>query len=147
MKRLVLFLLVVLAAAVSAYGLTYYLRTRQPEDQWVWLHREFHLNAAQLARVRALHEGYQPVCADHCRRIMAAQQRLAALDRSGRKNTPEFVATLDQWEGVKRECQESTLRHLQAVAIAMNPDDGRHYLAMMVPRVVRSDHLEPLGLR
>ncbi len=147
MKRLALFLVVVLAAAVSAYGLTYYLRTRQPEDQWVWLHREFHLNAAQLVRVRALHEAYQPICADHCRRIMAAQQRLAALDRSGRKNTPEFVATLNQWEGVKRECQETTLRHLQAVATAMSPDDGRHYLALMVPRVVRSDHLEPLGLR
>jgi DNA-binding GntR family transcriptional regulator len=147
MKRLALFLVVVLAAAVSAYGLTYYLRTRQPEDQWVWLHREFHLNAAQLARVRALHEAYQPICADHCRRIVAAQQRLAAIDRSGRKNTPEFVAALNQWEGVKHECQETTLRHLQAVATAMNPDDGRNYLALMVPRVVRSDHLEPLGLR
>ncbi len=147
MRRLALFLVVLVAAAATAYGVTYYLRTRQPEDQWVWLRREFHLNDRQLARIHALHEAYQPVCADHCSRILSARQRLDALGRSSRKDTPEYVATIDRWEGVKRECQEATLHHLAAVAAAMAPDDGRRYLAMMVPRVIHSDHLEPLGIR
>ncbi len=147
MRRLAPHLFLLLAAAVTAYGLTYYLRTRQPENQWTWLRREFHLSDQQLARIRALHDAYQPICADHCGRILAAREHLAALDRSGRKDTPEYVATLDRWEGVKRECQEATLHHLETVAAVMNTGDGRRYLAMMVPRVIRSEHLEPLGIR
>jgi len=147
MKRLGLYLLFLVAAAVTAYGVTCYLRTRPPEDQWVWLRREFHLSDPQFARIHALHATYQPVCADHCSRILAVREHLAALDRNGGKDTPEYAGTLDRWEGVKRECQEATLRHLQAVAAVMNPADGSRYLGMMVPRVIHSDHLEPLGIR
>jgi hypothetical protein len=147
MKRLAPFLLLVVAVAAATYGVTCHLRTRQPEDQWIWLRREFHLSDQQFARIAALHEAYQPICADHCRRILTARQRLAALDRTGRINTPDYVAILDQWEAVKRECQKATFHHIQAVAAAMNPDDGRRYLGMMVPRVGRSDHLGPLGVR
>ncbi len=147
MKRPALYLLCLLMAAVTAYGLTVYLRTRRPEDQWVWLRREFHLNDGQFARVQALHEAYQPVCADHCSRILAARQRLAELARAGRTNTTDYVATLARWEDVQRECEQATLRHLEAVAAVMNSADGRRYLGMMVPRVIHSDHREPLGIR
>ncbi len=146
MRRLAAYLLILIAAAAAGYGVTVYLRTRQPEDQWVWLRREFHLDAVQLARIRALHDGYQPVCADHCSRIMAARQRLAELEGAGRRDTPEYAATLRAWEGVKHECQEATLRHLETVAAVMNPGDGRRYLALMTPRVIQSDHRAPLEI-
>jgi hypothetical protein len=148
MRRLSSFLALVVAVAATAYGLTYYYSaSRQPEDQWTWLRREFHLDGAQLVRIKALHEAYQPVCADHCSRIMAARERLAGLDQAGRRNTPDYLATLGEWEAVKRECNEATFRHLQAVAAVMSPAQGRRYLDMMGPRIVRADHIGPLGIR
>ena len=146
MRRLALHLLVLVAVTAAGYGVTVYLRTRQPEDQWVWLRREFHLDAGQLARIRALHDDYQPVCADHCSRILAARRRLAELEGAGRRESPEYAATLRVWDGVKQECQEATLRHLETVAAVMNPGDGRRYLALMTPRVIHSDHRAPLGI-
>ncbi len=148
MRRLSWFLALIAAVAVSAYGVTYFLASSQPaEDQWTWLRREFHLNDAQLARIRALHEAYQPVCADHCSRIQAAREHLAQLEQAGQKDTPDYLKTLNEWEAVKHDCNEATFRHLQAVAAAMDPADGRRYLGMMVPRIVRSDHLGPPGIR
>jgi len=146
MRRLALYLVLLCAAATAGYGLTHYLRSRQPEDQWVWLRREFHLDDRQLARIRSLHDAYQPICADHCSRILAARQRLAELESAGRRDTPEYAATLRAWDGIKHECQEATLRHLETVAAVMNPGDGRRYLALMTPRVIHSDHRAPLGI-
>jgi len=148
MRRLAAFLVLIVAVAAGAYGVTWYVNSsRPPEDQWTWLRREFDLSPAQLARIQALHEAYQPVCAGHCSRIMAAQARLAALTRAGRQDTSEYRATLDQWETVKHECNAATLQQLQAVSAVMNPAEGRRYLAMMVPRVATRDHLGPLGVR
>ena len=148
MRRLTPFLVLIAFVAATAYGLTYYYGTNRPAaDQWTWLQGEFHLTAAQLARIRALHEAYQPVCADHCSRIMAARDRLAALAQAGRNDTPDYLQTLDEWEAVKHECNEATFKHLQAVAAVMAPAQGRRYLDMMVPRIVRSDHIGPLGIR
>jgi hypothetical protein len=147
MKRLVLFLALVLAVAATAYGVTRYLGARRTEDSWVWLRREFHLNDSQLARIRALHADYQPICADHCSRIQAARDRIARLEAEGRRGTPDYIAALDAWESVKQECSRATLMHLERVAAAMSPDDGRRYLALMVPRLARTDHLGPMGIR
>ena len=147
MKRLASFLLLVVAVAATAYGVTYYLNTRQTEDQWTWLRREFHLSAAQFARIQALHAAYQPVCASHCSRIMAVQQRMAALEQAGARESPDYAAALKEWDAVKHECNEATLQHLHRVAAEMNPDQGRHYLALMVPHITQYDHREPRGVR
>jgi hypothetical protein len=148
MRRIVIFIALIVAVAAGAYGVTYYYgSSRQPEDQWTWLRREFDLNDAQLARIHALQAAYQPVCAGHCSRIMAAQGRLAALVRAREQNTPEYLATLSQWEAVKRECNAATFQHLEAVAAVMSPAAGRRYLSMMVPRIVTRDHLGPMGVR
>ena len=147
MKRLTGFLLLVLVVAASAYGLTRYLGSQRNEDQWTWLRREFHLSDAQYARIVALHQAYQPVCADHCRRIGALQQRLAELERSGAGQSPDYVAAQQAWQDVKLECNRATLLHLQRVAAEMAPDQGRRYLALTVPRLAQFDHREPRGLR
>ncbi|MFA5057339.1 MAG: hypothetical protein WC485_04455 [Opitutaceae bacterium] len=147
MKRLALFLLLVAGVAAAAYGVTCYFNSRQTEDQWTWLRREFHLSDAQLARIQALHRAYEPVCADHCRRIMAMQKRLAELERAGTKDSPDYGAMQQAWDAVKHECNEATLQHLRKVAAEMDPDQGRRYLALMVPRISRYDHREPRGVR
>jgi len=147
MKRLAFFLLLVVAVAATAYGITYYLNTRQTEDQWTWLRREFHLSAVQFARIQALHAAYQPVCASHCSRIMAVQQRMAGLEQAGAKGSPDYAAALQEWDAVKHECNEATLQHLNRVAAEMNPDEGRRYLALMVPHLTQFDHREPRGVK
>ncbi len=149
MRRLSWFLVLIAVVAVTAYGATrfFYAHSRTTEDQWTWLQREFRLTEAQLVRIKALHEEYQPVCADHCSRILAAREHLAALEQAGRKDTPDYLRTLDEWEAVKHECTEATFKHLQAVAAVMAPAEGRRYLGMMVPHLVRSDHIGPLGIR
>ncbi|MDD2764344.1 MAG: periplasmic heavy metal sensor [Opitutaceae bacterium] len=147
MKRLVLFLLLVVAVAAAAYGVTCYFNSRRTEDQWTWLRREFHLSDPQLARIQALHRAYEPVCADHCHRIMAVQTRLAELEQAGTKDSPDYAAALQAWEAVKRECNEATLQHLRKVAAEMDPGQGRRYLALMVPRITHYDHREPRGVR
>ena len=147
MKRIAGFLLLILAVAASAYGLTRYLGARKTEDQWTWLRREFHLNDAQFSRIQALHQAYQPVCAGHCRRIMALQQRMAELEQTGARDTPGYTAAQDEWRAVTRECNQATLRQLQQVAAEMDPGEGRRYLDLMVPRITQYDHREPRSVR
>jgi len=147
MKRLLAFLVLALAVAATAYGVTRYLGARAPEDQWTWLRREFHLSDAQFARVRALHEAYQPICAGHCSRILAVQHRLDELERTAAKDSPAYLVALKEWAELKRECNEATLQHLRRVAGAMDPDQGSRYLALMVPRLTRFDHRAPRGVR
>jgi hypothetical protein len=147
MKRLASFFLLIIAVAATAYGVTYYLNTRRTEDQWTWLRREFHLSATQFAHIQALHAAYQPVCANHCKRIMAVQQRIAALELAGAKESPDYGAALKEWDAVKHECNEATWQHLRRVAAEMNPDEGSRYLALMVPHITQFDHREPRGVR
>jgi hypothetical protein len=147
MKRLISFLLLVLAVAATAYGITRYLNTRKPEDQWSWLRREFHLSDTQFARIQALHEAYQPVCAEHCNRIMALRQRMADLERVAAKDSPAYLAAVNDWAALKRECNEATLQHLRKVAGEMDRDQGARYLDLMVPRITQFGHREPRGVR
>ena len=142
-KRLAGFLLLVLAVAATAFGLTCYLSSRKTEDQWTWLRREFRLTDAQYARILALHEAYQPICAVHCTRIRALQERMAELERSGAKASPAYVAAEQEWREVTRECNQATLLHLERVAGEMDPAAGRRYLDLMVPRIARRDHCKP----
>ena len=147
MKRLTAFLLLVLAVAATAYGLTRYLGSRNVEDQWAWLRREFQLSDAQFSRIVALHQAYQPVCAEHCSRIKALQQRIAELERTGATASPDYASAREAWQAVKLECNRATLQHLQRVAAEMAPAEGRRYLALMVPRLAQFDHREPRGVR
>jgi hypothetical protein len=147
MRRLAAFLLLVLAVAAAAYGVTRHLGSRGTEDQWTWLRREFRLSDAQYARIRALHEAYQPVCADHCRRIMAVQQRMAELERTGTKATAAYAAAQEEWQVIARECNRATVQQVESVAREMEPAEGRRYLDLMVPRIARRDHRGPPEVR
>jgi hypothetical protein len=139
-KRLAGFLLLVIAVAATAFGLTCYLSSRKAEDQWTWMRREFRLSDAQYTRILALHAAYQPICANHCNRIMALQERMADLEKGGAKPSPDYVAAQAEWQAITRECNRATMEHLEKVAREMDPAEGRRYLDLMVPRVSRRDH-------
>jgi hypothetical protein len=139
-KRLAGFLLVLFVVAATAYGLARFVSSRKTEDQWTWLRREFRLSDAQYSRVLALHEAYQPICADHCNHIMAVQKRMAELEQSGAKASPAYAAAQTEWQAIIRQCNRATLQHLEKVAKEMDPGEGRRYLDLMVPRITRRDH-------
>ena len=122
-KRLAGFLILVLAVAATAFGLTCYLSSRKAEDQWTWLRREFRLSDAQYTRILALHEAYQPICADHCNRIMAMQRRMAELEKSGTKTSEFSVLTALALPISRREALPSRIRLTRAGPAAHWPGE------------------------
>lgn len=147
MKRMTIFATVLLVIAGASYWAVREYGLTRPLDQWGWMQREFHLSHPQLLRIQTLNAAYQPVCVDHCNRLLKVRRELTALQKAGRRNTPDYVQTLIEWEGVKRNCEEGTFKHIQAVAAVMDPKDGRRYLAITVPRVVRAAGREPFCAR
>jgi hypothetical protein len=141
MRRLLTLLAVVLVVGAASYGVTRLLTPPPPadEDQVTWLAREFSLNAAQTQAVRQLHEDYIPVCSDHCAAIVAARERLAA--------HPHDAALQAQVARLERVCQQATLDHVRAVAACMAPAEGRRFLALVEPRILRHDHQAAFGLK
>jgi len=103
----------------------------QSTDDLDWLRMEFHLNDAELAKVRTLHEGYLPICAANCKRIAEKKQELARAQAAG-TNT---AATLDELRArvvaLRTKCQTEMLVYFEEVSRAMPADQGQRYLAEM----------------
>jgi hypothetical protein len=134
----------VLGAAVFAGSYFASRRTTEvccarPADDLSWLQSEFHLNAAQMSRIRRLHEGYLPQCAAMCAKIAAKKNELESSLGAGTNITAEAQARLAELAGLRAQCQAQMLRHFAAVSQVMPPEQGRRYLAEMT-------HLT-LGLR
>ncbi len=140
MKRLLTLLAVVFVVGAASYGVTRLL-TPPPadEDQVAWLAREFSLDATQTQAVRQLHDDYIPVCSDHCAAIVAAREKLAA--------NPQDAALQAEVSRLEHVCQQSTLAHVRAVAACMAPAEGRRFLALVEPRILRHDHQAAFGLK
>ena len=136
--RPLLFSALVLAAGLVAYGLTRLaLPPPAPAEaaehgaQLEWLAREFKLTPAQTAEIVRLQAVYAPICAGHCAAIVRARKDLADSSLA-----PEARAAAEaELARLEHVCTEATRAHLQAVAAAMPPDQGPHFLALMEPRV------------
>lgn len=133
MKNFLLTLGVVLAACALSFGV-FYAVNREPaqvraalreSDAMAWMCAEFHLNDAQFAAIKQLHEDYREVCAGHCARIMEA----------GKNGAPKAeVAALE------KICVDAMAAHFRRVAALMPPGQGDRYLAIVLPRVADFDH-------
>jgi hypothetical protein len=103
----------------------------RPADNLDWLRTEFHLNDADLARIRQLHEGYRPKCAEMCARIAAKKSELDAVLGHSPNVTAEAQAKLSELAALRAQCQAQMLEHFAAVSQAMPPAEGRRYLDRM----------------
>lgn len=139
MKRYLILIGLVVAVAGASYALTRSLVSRGEEDQMTWLRREFKLTDEQTTAVEKLQADYRPVCADHCRLIMKAQDRLAA--------APNDAAVQAEIASLEQKCNEATREHLKNIAAQMAPEQGRRFLTLVEPKVSRHAHQGPLGLR
>jgi hypothetical protein len=103
----------------------------KPADDLDWLRAEFHLNEAEMARVRELHEGYRPKCAEMCAKIAAKKSELDSVLGGSTNFTAGAQSKLNELAVLRAQCQAQMLRHFVAVSQAMPPDQGRRYLAEM----------------
>lgn len=132
MKNFLVTLAVIVAACAAAFATCYALRDEpaihraaQDNDAMAWLRTEFHLNDAQFAAIKKLHEDYGLVCAEHCEAITAAKKRGAA--------APEVAA-------LEKTCVDAMTTHFRRVAAEMPPREGERYLAMVLPRIAGYEH-------
>jgi len=137
MKRSLLILLAALALGAALFAGAYFAAHRaselccaRPADDLNWLQLEFHLSNAELARIRELHEGYLPQCAERCARIAEKKRELDALLGSG-TNVTGVPVKQAEIAALRAECQSNMLAHFVAVSQAMPPAQGERYLAEM----------------
>jgi hypothetical protein len=103
----------------------------QPSDDLNWLRTEFHLSEVEMARIRTLHEGYLPQCAEMCAKIAAKKRELEAVLGNGTNLTVEAQAKLNEVAVLRAQCQAQMLQHFITVSQTMPPEQGQRYLAEM----------------
>ncbi len=138
MKRPLLILIGALALGVVIFAGSFFtarhttmICCEKPTDDLNWLRLEFHLSDADMARIREMHEGYLPKCAEMCMKIAAAKRELDSLGGTGTNLTAEAQTKVKEIAGLRAQCQAQMLEHFVAVSQAMPPAQGARYLAEM----------------
>ncbi len=103
----------------------------QPSDDLNWLRTEFHLSEVEMARIRTLHEGYLPQCAEMCAKIAAKKHELETVLGNGTNLTAEAQAKLNEVAALRAQCQAQMLQYFITVSQTMPPAQGQRYLVEM----------------
>lgn len=147
MKYLLRTLLVLAIAAVAA-GFACYYFSSVPElhaaarkgDALAWLRTDFNLDERQFTEIKRLHEAYAPSCEEHCRMI---QEAIKARDvvRKTQGADPGATAEAERaLQQLRATCESAITTHVQHVAAVMSPEDGKRYLALVLPKIANFDH-------
>jgi hypothetical protein len=138
MNRSLLILLGALALGSAVFAGAYFasqhtcmMCKEQPKDDLAWLRLEFHLSDAEMARIRQLHEGYLPKCAEMCAKIAAKKRELDSALGSGTNLTAEAQTKMSELGELRKQCQTQMLQHFITVSQTMPPEEGQRYLAEM----------------
>ena len=141
MKRSPVIVLLALVAGIAVFAASYVLaqrvcakRVAASADNLDWLRQEFRLSDAEMGRVRELHDGYLPKCAEMCKQIAAKKGELESA-LSGVTNSADLRDPVGQKLGelalLRAQCQLQMLQHFVEVSQAMPPEQSRRYLAEM----------------
>jgi len=144
--------LVVLVAALT--GVVCFRMNSNPQlhaaaakgDALQWLRTDFHLTDAQFAAIRQLHESYAGTCEEHCRMIQEATRARDAL-AAARGDAAALSAANRELAELRQNCETAIARHVRQVAALMAADDGRRYLALVLPKIAAFDHRAAPDLR
>ncbi|MEI7807483.1 MAG: periplasmic heavy metal sensor [Verrucomicrobiota bacterium] len=138
MNRSLIILLGALALGATIFGSSYFISHRTTErcctdatDELSWLRTEFHLSSVEMSRIRQLHEGYLPQCAEMCAKIATKKRELDSLVGAGTNLTAEVQARLKEIARLRAQCQAQMLQHFATVSQAMPPEQGQCYLSEM----------------
>lgn len=108
-----------------------------------WLRVDFALTDPQFAAIKALHESYASVCAEHCRRIQEAVQARAALAERPAGDQAALAAADRHLAEVRAVCESAIADHVRKCAAEMSPDARQRYLALVLPKIKDFDHMAP----
>jgi len=138
MRRSPVILLLALLAGLVVFAASYVLAQRlcvkrlaSSADDLIWLRQEFRLSDAELARIRELHDGYLPRCAEMCQHIAAKRRELESALTGATNLSTTAEQKLSELAALRAQCQTQMLRHFVEVSQAMPPAQGQRYLAEM----------------
>jgi hypothetical protein len=143
-KRVLLFIICVSVVALTAFSITRWISTPTPlaeTEQLAWLQSEFKLSPPQVAAIKILHEDYQPVCREHCKKIALARTALAHAQPS------EIAAAQLELTGIENICRDATRAHLQRVAAVMDPAQATRFLNLVLPKLSSETHAAACELK
>ena len=137
MTRSLVIVLGALALGAALFAGSFFLSQRvcmaceAPPDHLAWLQKEFHLNAAAMARIQKLHENYLTQCNAMCRMVAAKKQEVAAALNNATNVNPVAERKLAELAACRAQCQSRMLQYFVDVSQVMPPAEGRRYLAEM----------------
>jgi len=148
MKRPLLILIGALTLGVAIFAGSFFtarhttmMCCEKPADDLNWLRLEFHLSDADMARIREMHEGYLPKCAEMCAKIAAKKTELATVLGNSTNFTAEAQTKLNELAALRAQCQAQMLQHFVAVSQTMPPEQGQRYLAEMKQLTLGTNNL------
>lgn len=137
-RRSLIIVVLALAACAVLFTGSYLIAQRlcakhlnNAADDLAWLRQEFRLGDAEMIRVRELHEGYMPKCAEMCKEIAAKKHELETALAGATNVTTTAEQKLSELGALRAQCQTQMLRHFVEVSQAMPPEQGRRYLTEM----------------
>ena len=110
------------------------------KDALAWLRSDFQLTDAQFAAIRKLHEAYAVVCEQHCQAIQEATIRRNQLKTAPGTDAAVLAAADRKVEELRQVCETAIAAHVREVAAQMAPEQGRRYLALVLPKIADFDH-------
>ena len=138
MKRSPVTLILALLAAAAVFAASFIIAQRvgakrmaDTADDLDWLRQEFRLSDTELARVRELHEGYLPKCAEMCRQIASKKKELESALAGATNISSDAEQKLTELAALRVKCQTQMLQHFVEVSQAMPSEQGQRYLAEM----------------
>ena len=142
MKRPVLILLAIVAAAAAVYFTCYRFATHETRqmlsapDGSAWLRAEFALTDKQARAIAALQSDYEPRCMEMCARITKSRERLEKLLHESKTMTPELEAAMRDVSQTQADCHAATLAQAFAISAHMAPEQAVRYRAMIAERIM-----------
>ena len=153
MKRAWFIIIGGLLLGIVAYACTYFTclcctakqhsTSQSDQPPMSWMQREYHLNDAQYARVRELHEAYQPRCMEMCRKIDEQNTQLQKLLTATNVITPEIKQALAEAAQLRTDCQTAMFEHFYEVAGVMPEEEGKRYLAWVQQETLMPGQMPP----
>ena len=137
----------ILAAAGTTWFVCYRVSTDpavraavQKRDALEWLRNDFALNDAQFAAVKRLHESYATVCEGHCQAIQEAARQRDSLRRQTPADAIALAGAEKKVQELRLVCETAIAAHVRQVAAEMPEEQGRRYLALVLPKIQDFDH-------
>ncbi len=144
--RLFLFVLLACVLAATAFQITRQLQPKPPSRETIgldWLHHEYQISDEAFARISALHHDYFARCDTMCAEMIAAHRPSRLRSRLPASQSAIQEASRRE-KAICERCLETMIGHLRAVAALMEAEQGRRFLADILPEVIHPPELEQI---